>query len=87
MGDIELALAGEAAPRAIEDRTVRRVGGIRLSKIDVRILAATNRDLERDSQHDRFRKDLYFRLAVILLRLPRLPERGVVILPAGRIIT
>ena len=52
------------------------VGGIRDRKIDVRILAATNRDLEQDAQHDRFRKDLYFRLAVILLRLPPLRERG-----------
>jgi len=75
VGDIELALQGKLL-RAIEDRTVRRVGGIRDRKIDVRILAATNRDLERDAQQDRFRKDLYFRLAVILLRLPPLRERG-----------
>ena len=75
VGDIELALQGKLL-RAIEDRTVRRVGGIRDRKIDVRILAATNRDLEQDAQQDRFRKDLYFRLAVILLRLPPLRERG-----------
>ena len=83
VGDIELALQGKLL-RAIEDRTVRRVGGIRDRKIDVRILAATNRDLERDAQHDRFRKDLYFRLAVILLRLPPLRERGDDILAARR---
>jgi DNA-binding NtrC family response regulator len=75
VGDIELPLQGKLL-RAIEDSTVRRVGGIRDRKIDVRILAATNRDLERDAQADRFRKDLYFRLAVILLRLPPLRERG-----------
>jgi DNA-binding NtrC family response regulator len=75
IGDVELALQGKLL-RAIEDRTVRRVGGIRDRKIDVRILAATNRDLERDAQQDRFRKDLYFRLAVILLQLPPLRERG-----------
>lgn len=75
IGDLELALQGKLL-RAIEDRTVRRVGGIRDRKINVRILAATNRDLERDAQQDHFRKDLYFRLAVILLRLPPLRERG-----------
>ena len=75
IGDLELALQGKLL-RAIEDRTVRRVGGVRDRKIDVRILTATNRDLERESQQDRFRKDLYFRLAVILLRLPPLRERG-----------
>jgi DNA-binding NtrC family response regulator len=75
VGDIELALQGKLL-RAIEDRTVRRVGGIRDRKVDVRILAATNRDLQKDVQGERFRKDLYFRLAVILLRLPPLRERA-----------
>ncbi len=75
IGDVELALQGKLL-KAIEDRVVRRVGGIRDRKIDVRILAATNRDLERESGSDRFRKDLYFRLAVLLLRLPPLRERG-----------
>jgi DNA-binding NtrC family response regulator len=75
VGDVELALQGKLL-KAVEERTVRRVGGIRDRKIDVRILAATNRDLERESQRERFRRDLYFRLAVILLRLPPLRERG-----------
>jgi DNA-binding NtrC family response regulator len=75
IGDVELALQGKLL-RAIEERVVRRVGGIRDRKIDVRILAATNRDLERDAGGERFRKDLYFRLAVILIRLPPLRERG-----------
>jgi DNA-binding NtrC family response regulator len=75
VGDIELALQGKLL-KAVEERTVRRVGGIRDRRIDVRILAATNRDLEKDAQGERFRRDLYFRLAVIILRLPPLRERG-----------
>src|SRR5215207_1431905 len=75
VGDLELALQGKLL-RAIEDRTVRRVGGIRDRRIDVRFLAATNRNLEREVQENRFRGDLYFRRAVILLHLPPLRERG-----------
>jgi two-component system, NtrC family, response regulator AtoC len=75
VGDLELSLQGKLL-RAIEERTVRRVGGIRDRKINVRILAATNRDLGQEVQLSRFRSDLYFRLAVILLHLPPLRERG-----------
>jgi len=75
VGDLELSLQGKLL-RAIEDRTVRRVGGIRDRRIDVRILAATNRNLEQEVQRNQFRGDLYFRLAVILLHLPPLRERG-----------
>ena len=75
VGDVELSLQGKLL-KAVEDRTVRRVGGIRDRRIDVRILAATNRDLERDAQREHFRRDLYFRLAVIILHLPPLRERG-----------
>jgi two-component system, NtrC family, response regulator AtoC len=75
VGDLELSLQGKLL-RAIEERTVRRVGGIRDRRIDVRILAATNRNLEREVQQNHFRGDLYFRLAVILLHLPPLRERG-----------
>ena len=75
VGDIELSLQGKLL-KAVEERSVRRVGGIRDRRIDVRILAATNRDLQREAERERFRRDLYFRLAVILLRLPPLRERG-----------
>jgi len=75
IGDVELSLQGKLL-KAIEERVVRRVGGIRDRKIDVRIIAATNRDLEREAERERFRRDLYFRLAVILLWLPPLRERG-----------
>jgi DNA-binding NtrC family response regulator len=79
VGDVELSLQGKLL-KAVEDRTVRRVGGLRDRRIDVRILAATNRELERDVQREHFRRDLYFRLAVIILRLPPLRERGADIL-------
>jgi two-component system response regulator AtoC len=75
VGDLELSLQGKLL-RAIEERTVRRVGGIRDRKINVRILAATNRNLENEARLNQFRSDLYFRLAVILLHLPPLRERG-----------
>jgi transcriptional regulator with PAS, ATPase and Fis domain len=75
IGDVELTLQGKLL-RAIEERVVRRVGGVRDRKVDVRILTATNRDLEKESQQGRFRKDLYFRLAVIVLHLPALRERS-----------
>jgi DNA-binding NtrC family response regulator len=75
VGDVELALQGKLL-KAVEERTVRRVGGTRDRRVDVRILAATNRDLERAARSDQFRRDLYFRLAVIILHLPPLRERG-----------
>ena len=75
IGDVDLAVQGKLL-RAIEERAVRRVGSVRERKVDVRILAATNRDLERAVGEERFRKDLYFRLAVIVLDVPPLRERG-----------
>ena len=75
VGDVELSLQGKLL-KAVEERTVRRVGGIRDRRIDVRILAATHRDLEREAQREQFRRDLYFRLAVIILHLPPLRDRG-----------
>jgi two-component system response regulator AtoC len=75
IGDVDLAVQGKLL-RAIEERAVRRVGSVRERKVDVRIMAATNRDLERAVGEERFRKDLYFRLAVIVLEVPPLRERG-----------
>jgi two-component system, NtrC family, response regulator AtoC len=75
IGDVDLPVQGKLL-RAIEERAIRRVGSVRERKIDVRIIAATNRDLEREVHRDRFRKDLYFRLAVIVLDVPPLRERG-----------
>jgi len=75
IGDVDLAVQGKLL-RAIEERAVRRVGSVRERKIDVRIIAATNRDLERAVGEERFRKDLYFRLAVIVLEVPPLRQLG-----------
>ena len=62
--------------RAIESREVLRIGSIRPIKIDVRFIAATNRDLPTEVAAKRFRHDLYFRLDGITLTLPPLRERG-----------
>src|SRR2546421_281070 len=75
IGDVDLSVQGKLL-RAIEERTVRRIGSVRERKVDVRIVAATNRDLEREATRERFRRDLYFRLAVIVLVVPPLRERG-----------
>ena len=61
--------------RVLQDRTIMRVGGIRPIPIDVRIIAATNRDLEKSVREGSFREDLYFRINVIRLKLPALRDR------------
>jgi DNA-binding NtrC family response regulator len=75
VGDIELSLQGKLL-RAIEEGVIRRVGGLRDRRVDVNIVAATHRDLEEEVKAGRFRKDLYYRLAVITIDLPPLRERG-----------
>jgi len=61
--------------RAIEDRVVKRVGGNEAIKLDIRIVAATNRDLRTEINQGRFRSDLFYRLNTFRLRIPPLRER------------
>jgi len=61
--------------RAIQERTVQRIGSEEALPVDVRILAATNRDLQADMNDGRFRADLFYRLSVVTLEIPPLRER------------
>ena len=61
--------------RALQEREVERVGGQVAIKVDVRLIAATNRDLERAMKEEQFREELYYRLKVVTLRIPPLRDR------------
>src|SRR5205809_1005601 len=75
VADMSLALQAKIL-RAVQEREIERVGGEETIPVDVRLIAATNRDLREQITQGRFREDLYYRLAVVMIRLPRLADRG-----------
>ena len=92
-GTLFLDEIGELSPllqakllRVLEDQIIRRVGGVRDMQVDVRVIAASNRDLERAVLEGTFRQDLFYRLAIISIFLPPLRERREDILPDGRLL-
>jgi len=81
-GTLFLDEIGELSPllqakllRVLEDQVIRRVGGVRDMQVEVRVIAASNRDLEKAVREGQFRQDLYYRLAIIAVFIPPLRER------------
>ncbi len=75
IGDLGLSTQAKLL-RVLQERTLQRLGGREVIPVDVRVLAATHRDLEGAIQERRFREDLYFRLSVVVIHLPALRQRA-----------
>ncbi len=76
IGEMPLAMQVKLL-RVLQERKVRPIGAHNETDIDVRIIAATNRDLRREVEEKRFREDLYYRLNVLVIRMPALRERQI----------
>ncbi len=74
IGDMSLSAQAKVL-RALQENRIQRVGSDKDIKVDVRVVAATNKDLKKEIENGRFREDLYHRLAVILIQVPALNER------------
>jgi DNA-binding NtrC family response regulator len=74
IGEMPLSIQSKLL-RVLQERTFRRVGGTEMKKSDVRVIAATNRDLDAERRAGRFREDLFFRLGVITIQVPNLRQR------------
>ncbi|MER3431330.1 MAG: DNA-binding response regulator [Blastocatellia bacterium] len=74
IGELDIALQAKLL-RALQEREIRRVGGVKEIAVDVRVIAATNRDLLKMTEEKRFREDLYYRLNVLSVEIPPLRER------------
>ena len=84
IGELSLAMQTKLL-RAIQDQEIIRLGSTQVTPINVRIIAATNRDLEEEVRNGNFRSDLYYRLKVAVLQIHPLRERGDDILPLARV--
>jgi DNA-binding NtrC family response regulator len=83
IGELDFSIQAKLL-KLLEERTVRRIGGTSERKVDVRIISATNQDLEQMVRAGHFRSDLFFRLRIISLHMPPLRERAEDVLPLAR---
>jgi two-component system, NtrC family, response regulator AtoC len=83
IGEVDMPIQAKLL-KLLEEKSVRRIGSVRERRVNIRIISATNQDLEKMVRDGKFRSDLYFRLRIISLRVPPLRERGDDILRLAR---
>ncbi|HET9652377.1 MAG TPA: sigma-54 dependent transcriptional regulator, partial [Usitatibacter sp.] len=83
IGEVDMSIQAKLL-KLLEERSVRRLGSTRERQVNVRIISATNQDLEKMVREGRFRSDLFFRLRIITLHMPPLRERRQDVLPLAR---